>query len=903
MLEPNDFFKKLIFFFCLSAVSLNLFSQKSNILIQHEFVNASLEEVLEWVEAQHNVKIAYSREAIAGVRINNYFDDLTLDLFFAKILENTSLGFRFVRKDRILIGPVDELGPESPKEEPLSFLRGKVFAPNGQALAFANLLHKASQRGTFTNEAGYFEWPEAVETDTLHIEVSYLGFEKKEIIIQDFSDLVLIELTPSPQFFQEIEVVELLPPPALKGGLKWNNPVMDAFSPVSFLPGGQNVLIDRAPGIIITHQEDQSARLNIRGGNADENLIILDGMTLYNVDHFYGFFSALHPGIVQDVQIYKNTFPIEYNGRSSSIVTLNSGLVGRDGLEKNSLGIDLISANALLNIPISKKMSIRAAARTTHQDIANTPFFQLANPDPPESKINLPEENKRAAVIDIRPNFRFHDAYFNWHWAPDDDHIFSASIFSGSDQYDYQYNESYFLPLMNARLKIEEEGTERMDWQNRAYGFQFKKRWNRRFNSFVNASFSGYETERGESYTITQSFRNNDRIRAAPRSNKLNTIEGLRLSQKNVWALSDQLGVHFGYSFLNEKTTFEINNSNGLESRGINRFNEANTHSIFFQQDWNPVEALGIQIGLNGQQYDLLDQWFWSPRLRLNVHAGERVHFKGAWSIYQQFLRQLFHEDVFGKNQAIWLLAGSPQILANRLMPPIESQNWMLGMSIYSDGWLFDVELYEKHRDGIVEYTLRRPGFNQDGVITEPVFGFFQGEGKTRGIDVLLKKSTKWYNGWIAYTLSKSTHQLKGVNFNRPFPAPDDSRHQLRWINEFSIKDHWLISLNTIFATGLPYLDYSQIQDIPSDRRQVPYDRFLERFKNYYRMDLSVNYSTKLLGLDSQFGFSIFNLWNRENVKYQQFVFSLEENEDNRVLGTELELLPRIWNVSMEVRF
>jgi hypothetical protein len=898
----NGFLQRITLLFCLSLISLVSHAQKNSIFIQHEFVNASLQEVLEWVEDHHPVKIAYSPQALAGIRISDDFDQVPLKDFLRSILKDTPLSFRLIREDRILIGPVEELKLLQPAGETLTILSGRVLAPNGQALAYANLFHGSSQTGTFTDEQGYFEWPEAFNADTLHIEVSYLGFETKKLIIQDLSTPIEIELSPSPQFFQEIEVVALLPPPTLSRTLSWAGSKADSFVPVSFLPGGQNVLIDRMPGIII-QRDNQASQFNIRGGNADENLIILDGMSLYNVDHFYGFFSALHPGIVQDIQMHKNIFPIEYNGRSSSIIELNPGMHNAKGGEKNSLGVDLISAQALFDVSLSKNMTFRTAGRITHQDIANTPFFQLANSDPPDSKINLPEENKRAAVIDISPEFRFNDWYAGWQWAIDEDHLLSASLFTSYDQYKYDYTESYFLPQLSGRLRITEEGRERMDWQNTAYGLRFKKKWNRRFHSYLRAGYSGYQTDRAESFTITQSFLNNERVRAAPRSSKLNDIEGIRLTQKNDWTLSDQLQLHFGYTFLNERIDFSIDNSNGLESRDINRMNKATTNSLFLQQIWKPADVLEIQMGLNGQHYSLLDRWFWSPRVQARVLATDQLQLKGAWSIYQQFLRQLYHEDIFGKNQAIWLLAGTAQIFPNRPMPHISSQNWMLGMSMSFGSWLFDVELYDKQREGIVEYALRRPGFNRDGVITEPIFGFFQGEGRTRGMDLLLQKSGRRYNGWIAYTLSKSTHQLQGVNFNRPFPAPDDSRHQLRWVNQFSISQHWLLSLNTIFASGLPYLDYSQINDIPSDRRQVPYDLLIERYKNYYRMDLSVNYSIQLWGLDTQLGFSIFNLWNRENVRYQQFVFSLEENEDNRVLGTELELLPRIWNLSIQVSF
>jgi hypothetical protein len=900
----NKAFYKICFTFGLCLVALSASSQQSSLRINHFFEETPLLEVLEWIEQQHKVKIAYSKDILNEIVVSGEFTDTPVDLFLSIILNNTPLTFRMLQDDQILIGPEEELSLSMPVKDVPVLISGRVIGPNDQPLEFANLLHEASQTGTFTNEEGYFEWPQTIVADSLWIEVSYLGFEKQKILVEELSSPVLVQLKPSTQFFREIEVVDLLPPPKWSSVLFSETSSFNNMSKVSFLPGGANILLDlqAIPGIAV-HNEHLSARLNVRGGNTDENLIILDGMSLYNVDHFYGFFSALHPGITQDVNVYKNTFPIEYNGRSSSIVQLNGGIDQNKLRDKSTFGVDFISANAMLNLPLRENMYFRAAGRVTHQDIANTPFFQLADVNSNSSKIDLPEQAKRATTIDINPAFHFNDLYLNWHWSLDEDHTISASLFNGVDQYDYDYTQSYFLNINAGRVKISENGREKVRWKNSAYGLQFKKRWDDSFQSTLNTNFSTYRTERNEGYTITQTFREVEKIRAAPQSNKLNDIEGFRIEQKNEWQLSNSSKLSFGYSFLQEKIDFGIANSNGQESRDISKVDVANTHSFFIQHDWAPIEDINFNMGLNIQKYDLLEPLFWSPRIQIKLFPTKQLSFKGSWSIYQQFLRQLYHEDVFGKNQALWLLAGTSNILPAIRMPHIESHNLMLGTSLVAGNWYFDLEFYQKNREGIVEYTLRRPGFNQDGVITEPVFGFFLGEGKTKGMDLLLKKRGEKYNGWIAYTLSKSTHQLKGVNFNRPYPAPDDSRHQISWINQYTLDQHWMLSANYIFASGLPYLDYGQVREIPSNRRVFSYENFIQRYKAYHRMDLSVNYATHIFNLDTQFGLSIFNVFNRNNIKYRQFVFSVEEENESRVLGTELGLLPRIWNVSVEVRF
>ncbi len=900
----KQFIFKLLFIFSLSFISQSIYCQNNSISINHEFVNASLEEVLHWIEDNHPVKIAFSKEAISGIVVNQRFEDIPLDQFFKTLLSSTSLTYRFVQENRILIGPIEQLSlSQSPEVQSLYTLQGKIIDHNGNALAFANIFNEKKQKGTYSNEEGHFEWPTLIELDSILLEVSFLGYEKQTLVVKDFSQPLLVKLKPSSHFFKEVEVVDFLPGPKFSP-LYSNNKSSTDIPRVAMLPGGIDLFrnIQLLPGI--KANDHLSAKLRVRGGNTDENLIILDGMTLYNIDHFYGFFSAIHPGIFEDIQVFKNAFPIEFNGRTSSIVQLKSpGISKKKGIN-GTLGLDFISANALIEASPSSNMSLRAAGRFTHQDIANSPFFQLTNSESFESRINIRDQEKVDALIQLSPAFKFNDLYLNWQWAPGSGNLFNVSIFSGFDRYKYNYTETYKL-FQNAagRVSIKEEGLDKMEWRNNAYGIQYQKKWSESFQSSWNVNYSTYKTDQKEGFTLTQIVRNMEKVRAAPRSNKLNTIEGFRFNQKNEWLLSQKSSLTFGYSFLNEEINFQLTNSNGLDSRDISKIDNSNTHSFYFLYNWSPLRSLSFDFGINALHYTKLGGVYGSPRIQAKYQISNQFSLKGSWSLYQQFLRQLYHEDVFGKNQAIWVLAGTSKILPQVKMPFIRSEHFMLGTRINSENWELDIEFFNKQRDGIVEYTLRRPGFNQDGVITEPVFGFFLGNGWTKGVDVLLKKKGQKYNGWISYTLSRSMHRLRGVNFYRPFPAPDDSRHQLSWINNYSVNQQWMFSLNYIYASGLPYLDYSRVREIPTDRRSFSYNNFLERFKAYHRMDFSLNYSTRLLGMDSQFGLSIFNVLNRNNVKYRQFVFSVQEEQDAKVLGTEIELLPRIWNASWEIRF
>lgn len=896
----NITIKKTGLLFWLFFIALTLSSQTTNIQVSKEFNNTPLVEVLKWLEKEHQINIAYSENIIEGILISETFEKAPLEDFFETLLKGTPLAYRFIRQDRVLVGPVEVIGFEQEDKKAIELIQGKVLDHNGEALAFAHLFDEKSQTGVYTDEDGSFEWP--LTSDSAELQVSYVGFETQRVKITTEASPLLIRLTPSSLSFKTIEVVSYLPAPEKPSQVFSTQQTRPALPEISVLPGGVDVFrnLQLLPGV--KANDHLSAQLRVRAGNPDENLIVLDGMMLYNIDHFYGFFSAIHPGIFEDIQIHKNVFPIEFNGRTSSIVQLNSSTNSKAVKSTGTFGADLISAQGLVQLPLSGKMSLLAAGRFTHQDIANTSFFNLSTSSRDDPGPTT--EGNRNAILNISPSFHFNDLYLKWQWSPDPDHFLSASVFNGFDRYKYNYSEAFQIRLNAGRATITEEGGENTNWRNTAYGFQFGKKWNKRFSTRMNFNYSSYSTSSQENFTILQSFRELERVKAAPESEKTNEIAGARLDIKNAWEVSRFSKWTFGYTWSEEEIDFQIVNSNGLQSRMLNKDDRATTHSLYGQYTWTPSPQLEFTAGLNAQHYGKLDSFYVSPRIQTRIHLNPQWHLKASWSRYNQFLRQLYHEDVFGKSQTLWVLAGSKEILPRKEIPRIRSRHLMLGSQLLLGPWEVDIELYHKTRDGIMEYTLRRPGFNREaGVISEPVFGFFTGEGWTRGMDLLIKKTGRKYTGWIAYTLSKSVHQLEGVNFNRPYPSPEDSRHQLSFMNQWNMDRRWTLSANYIFASGLPYLDYSEIDEIPTNRRLLSYDQFLKRYPAYHRLDLSLNYKTRVLGQETLFGLSVFNALNRNNVKYRQFVFALEEEETSRVLGTELELLPRVWNLSIEMKF
>ena len=127
------------------------------------------------------------------------------------------------------------------------------------------------------------------------------------------------------------------------------------------------------PGVSATNES--SSGLYIRGGQPQENLVLLDGIKVYNVDHFFGFFSAFNASAIKSVELYKGAFPSKYGGRLSSVIDL-TGKVGSFNEVKGSLSANLLSANGSIEIPFMKKFSFFASGRRSFTDLLQTSFFE-----------------------------------------------------------------------------------------------------------------------------------------------------------------------------------------------------------------------------------------------------------------------------------------------------------------------------------------------------------------------------------------------------------------------------------------------------------------------------------------------------------------------------------------------
>ena len=890
----------------LVLLSSQLAGQSTSTKITKQFSDASLEAVLVWLKDNHGIQTAFDVVLAKKIVVTQNLKEVNPDQFFERILQNTPLTFKKIQANRYLIGPKDKLPGNSN-----SIWSGQVLdSQYGEPLAFASIVYGNNAEGTTTNENGRFNL-QKVEGET-ELLVSYVGYKLQRIDLTARVNPIVIQLEPEIIEFDSITIVEELP--ALRNVPDQQGMKLDV-SDLSALPqlgGGLDInrTIQLLPGV--SAFDDLSAGIKVRGSSPDENMVFLDNLLLYNIDHFYGVFSTIDPEIVQEVNIYKNNFPIEYSGNTASVVEMKT-MEDHPEQITGRLNINLLTLGGMVHLPLTKNMELLVSGRSTYQDVANSKIFDLLQSN--SDRLNTAPEAgdlglNRPDLLNIRPTFHFNDAYgkLNWRITPKDQ--LGLHFFNGFDQSEYAIEQTFQYNSRRRRVQNTETNVEQTDWRNSAIGLLYGRQWSKHLKTTLSLNQSYYQLDNEQVFSLEQDFNfQADRSRNF-RTFQRNEVEGFRMDVKNTWKNFDFGQFIVGYTYQENKVNFELDNNNNQD---IERIDIAQQHIVYGKQSLEFGDQLFAGLGLSSTHYSKTDELYFSPRLSLNYQINDHLSLKSSWAKYYQFLRQVYYEDPFGENQTFWLLSfeNDLQRLQALDIPPINSAHLMVGGHLNLNDWVIDIELYQKRSQGVVEYAPRNPGFdlNQlEGILSNRMFTLFNGKGVTRGIDLLVQKRIKNYDGWLAYTLSKTTNQFDNVNDGLPYPSQDDRRHQLKFVNQYQI-GNWTFSGNYIFASGRPYVDISRVLDNPIDRLSPNYDSNIVRLKDYHRVDIGVEWAFQIAGQKSTLGLSIVNLLNRQNVKHRQYAFTLASEqpqqrfETRSVIGTELQMLERIFNLSFGIEF
>lgn len=888
-LLTSTMLRRYIFTLIFSLLAFVLLAQSAS-----KETRRPLLEVLQALEQHYQVKFAYDQAAIANEKaIMPTLNLASLETALTQVFTGSSLVFRQVAPGQVLIRPA-KLEPVI-NEPALLTVQGRVLDGwTGEALPYANLYTSVNE-GTTTDEEGNFSM-KLRSGDILTCQ--YVGYQSQQLAPTADRHNTTIKLTPQIQKLAPIVIEERVDPVQQvprRDGLLLSGRGLSDLPP---FVAGSDVLrsLQLLPGIDAT--DDLSATLQVRGGNGDESLVQLDGMTLYNVTHFYGIFSLVNADAIGRVSTYKNAFPAEFGGRTSAVVDL----VTPDGLSWSKPGAaleaNLLTTQAALKLPLGPQMSAMLAGRITNTNLAGTSLFGALEEQQVVSTLPAFDSRRPAAreITAFQPDFGFYDFTGKWQWAISPATQLSATYFSGADGLDYDFERSIFPNPFRKDIYRQETYRENADWSNQGASLRWKQEWSPYWTSQLTLAQSSYHNESEIGTSFSRIDRNQQTREVTYLNNQVNQVAGKEALALMTWRPDNRNELRFGVQGINQAIDVRISQDSVTP---LNSKDQAWQHAIFIQHrgtygPWN------TDIGLRSNTYQ--GTTFLSPRLFLSLEVAPSLFIKGSWGRYYQFLRQLTFEDRYGRSYQYW-------VLHNDRFPYMQSDLTMLGINLRKKEWEVDVEFFEKRMDGVLEQALTQPSIpTVDGMPIRSAYRLFLGTGRSIGMDVLLRKTQGTFTGWLAYTLSKTTQSFPAVFRGADFAAPTDRRHQLKLIGQYH-PGRWDFSATYIFASGHPYTDLSGFLSNTLSREDVnPQDR-ISYLEDYHRIDLAGSYHLPLGRAEGEIGISLYNLLDRINVKYRQYIYSLPTNTgtnlpiQNTVLGSELQMLGFTPNVRLRVTF
>jgi ferric enterobactin receptor len=545
-----------------------------NIVINENFENVQLAKVLKKLRSEYKLKIAYDNQLVRDVMINQKLENIPLKEALEIILSNTKLTYRFINGKVILLPkPEETIVIDRPISGSNINVSGVIKdRESGETLPNASIRIAGSNKGTISNTDGYFTIIQVPDTSTLII--NYLGYQAKKIPLREVSNLsnIGIDLESELKVLDEVTITDQSDVP-----LEVKERVSKAaFDPraLASLPslGGQDMFrtLQLMPGVSSTNES--SAGLVIRGSIPSQNLVLLDGFTIYHLDHFFGVFSGINADIIKDVQIYKGGFDAKYGGRVAGVVDI-TGRSGSPNKAKFSVGANLMSVNAAADVPITKKISLLFAFRRAYTDVIQSNLYKklFAIARDTDEQIKRPVDIPK--LEQVEPQFYFYDINSKITFRPSQkDHI-SLSIYGGKD--DLSSDRDTLVSIPANQVSYREGLSERTEWGNDGLSLRWGRQWNEKFYS--NLKISGSSFFRNYNFLFDYLFSTPDSIESGNFGFALrNKVEDSNISFDNELIISEKVALEFGFSgmeynissksVVNTQTTDSTNTNGNLGS-------------------------------------------------------------------------------------------------------------------------------------------------------------------------------------------------------------------------------------------------------------------------------------------------------------------------------------------------
>lgn len=642
---------------------------------------------------------------------------------------------------------------------------------------------------------------------------------------------------------------------------------------------------------------DGNVSLFIRGGASSQNLFLIDGVTLYNPEHFKGYVSAINPIAVSDVLFYKGGFPSKYSNRLSGIIDISTKR-GDFNQYHGSVNVGMFSTSAMVGGPIIKdKLSFAVSARLSYYKEVTSAImdwlYDKADESDDGTKYNFPFEK-----------VSFYDFNAKISYKPNRHNIIDFTLYSGKDN-NVLSNLVQISREINTQTKLPEEfiRTEKSSekWGNILLGIN----WNYSTESadvYSNLSYSAYFYD--EQYHFAKIYNQYDDSgseltlwnKTTDFSQYKSDVNKIQLSNitkfKKGFFNGLEIGFDIGYSLYNPYySAYNHKEYSYMQEEKISslKAGERNitTGGIFAAYNFNFGKVLQMDIGFRATLHAVKDKSYLYPEPRANiaVNITDKFSLKAAYSIISQSEHKISTADLL-EDSDIWLPSGKT------IKPAVSSQ---IAAGVFYDfkgkrGFKISLEGYYKDMKDIIEYKEGAlSAFNaKDWEESVAV-----GAGWAYGAELLLSKYKGSTTGWISYTWSKSLEKFdregQMINGGKTFYAPHDSRNNITLNITQHISKNFDLSATFSYYTGryrtISNIEYKILyltQYYPSyDTPNIPLhpnwswyainsasQRNNIKLDDYHKLDLSLSYYIFHRTGKSTVTVGVTNLYNNYNISF-----------------------------------
>ncbi|MBP2830623.1 TonB-dependent receptor [Aquimarina sp. U1-2] len=789
-----------------------------------------LEQVITKLQSRFQSQFTYADDTIADIIVAPPPQNMPLDDVLKYLEQQTNLVFYKLANNFISINK---------KETSIRICGILKDRKTRQPLVGATIQSK--KNAITTDKTGAFSLQ--VNTTTATILIGHLGYKTQYRLANSFKagECFVILMEAKTEMLEEVIISNYI----TKGiGKSADGSFEINYDNFGILPGliETDILqtIQAFPGV--QSADETVSNINIRGGTHDQNLILWDGIRMYQSGHFFGLISAINPLTTQNAKLIKNGTSPEYtDGISGTIITNTDTQVNKQ--LQTSAGVNMINADAFVDVPLGRS-SVQVTARKSISDLVKTPtyaaYFDRISQD---SEI----EDQRELTSDIQ--FDFYDLNLRWNYAISDKDKFRLNFLGMSNELIFTENAT----INNTRQSRQSSLVQ----SSIAGGVWYQRIWNSKLRSVIQV----YNTD----YKLRSV---NSNLQQQQRFLQENKVSETGIKLKGYFDMTNNVTLLNGYQLI--ETGVSNLNDVDLPVFREKRDRVILTHSLFSQLHYTWQKSTVINAGLRYNYNEKFNSHTIEPRFTLHQKIGTDFNVEVLAEFKHQNTSQIinFQNDFLGIENRRWILANEDDI------PVIRGRQFSAGIQYNRSGWLINAEGYLKKVEGI---TARSQGFQNQYEFRRAI-----GDYNVAGLDVLLNKRSKNLSSWISYSFVDNRYTFLELE-DQEFPNNVEIAHALTLGASYSF-DAIKVSAGVNWNSGLPTTRPDGMNAVVDNRVNFETANS-NRLDPYFRVDLSATYNFKISDVvAAHTGLSIWNLTNHQNSINANY-----RNQTNTIPREEIE--------------